>query len=202
MKTVCSTGETVPGFDASQWQPDLDFSNRALLGDKFCFIRGAYGTEVDTSFQRHWGSAKVNGLLRGAYTYFLPTGDPIKQAAVLGNLVGRLGKGDLPCVMDWENTQGMANLNDLYEGLSFLTEIELLTGKTPIIYGSPYFLQALSLDTRFSRYPLWVAHYGVKCPLIPDFWKYWTFWQYTSSNNKLDLSLFNGPFYQLEKFAL
>jgi lysozyme len=200
MNTICAPGVVTSGFDVSQYQPNFDFYERSLLGDKFCFIRGCYGTTIDSEFAKSWPNSQAAGLLRGAYCYFLANQSPIQQASILGNLTGYLRPGDLPSVMDWETSS--PGPQELLNALSFLQEIELLTGKTPIIYGSPYFLDSLSLDSRFLKYPLWIAQYGVQCPLVPSPWPEWSFWQHSDSNGTLDLDLFNGPLSQLQKFAL
>jgi lysozyme len=119
--------------------------------------------------------------------------DPVKQAEFFCGVFGKLGGNDLSPVMDWETTDGVASVNDRENGYSFLNSVEQLSGRTPIIYGSPYFLEALSLDSRFLRFPLWTAHYGVKAPLVPAPWTTWSFWQY-SGTGAVDLDYYTGIF--------
>ena len=200
MKTICAKGETVKGFDVSHYQPNVDFAGLKAQGNEFCFIKACEGYTTDPKFKSHWANAKAAGLLRGAYCFFHPDVHPDVQAAHLVSLVGKLGAGDLPCVMDWETTEGVSAASDRAAGLSFLRLIETGTGKTPIIYGSPYFLQALNLDVQFATYPLWIAEYGISCPKIPAPFGTWTFWQFHGSG--MDYNLFNGPSANLHKFAL
>jgi len=106
--------------------------------------------------------------------------------------------------MDWETTDGDAANHDVEAGWAFLDHIEKATGKIPIIYGSPAFLRELGLPALFTRFPLWVAHYGVSQPLIPTPWKTWTFWQCNENANvagianPCDADFFNGTLEQLK----
>lgn len=200
MRTVCSTGETVKGFDVSHYQPNVDFSGLKAQGNEFCFIKACEGYSTDPKFHSHWANAKAAGLLRGAYCFFHPNTPPDAQANHLAGLVGKLGAGDLPCVMDWETTQGVPAASDRAAGLLFLRLVEAATGKAPIIYGSPYFLQALGLDVQFASFPLWIAEYGITCPKVPAPYGTWTFWQ--NRGTGMDTNLFNGPLVNLKKFAV
>jgi len=103
---------------------------------------------------------------------------------------------------------------------TFLKTLKEKTGRTPILYSSPSFLEtALNRDKELNSYPLWIAHYAID-PAEPDAkpnvkpggcfvhsWTTkecsanWTMWQYTSCGiapkygvpgNRLDLNVFNG----------
>jgi GH25 family lysozyme M1 (1,4-beta-N-acetylmuramidase) len=103
---------------------------------------------------------------------------------------------------------------------TFLQTLKEKTGRTPILYSSPSFLEtALNRDKELNSYPLWIAHYAID-PAEPDAkpnvkpggcfvhsWTTkecsanWTMWQYTSCGiapkygvpgNRLDLNVFSG----------
>lgn len=103
---------------------------------------------------------------------------------------------------------------------TFLKTLKEKTGRTPILYSSPSFLEtALNRDRELNSYPLWIAHYAIN-PAEPDAkpnvkpggcfvhsWTTkecsanWTMWQYTSCGiapkygvpgNRLDLNVFSG----------
>ena len=103
---------------------------------------------------------------------------------------------------------------------TFLKTLKEKTGRTPILYSSPSFLEtALNRDKELNSYPLWIAHYAID-PAEPDAkpnvkqggcfvhsWTTkecsanWTMWQYTSCGiapkygvpgNRLDLNVFSG----------
>lgn len=201
MKTVCSVGETVSGYDVSHYQQDLTIhAKMAAQGKKFCMIKAEEGVVMDDMLAKHHATAKAAGMLLGYYDFFHPSINAIAQANKILSIIGPLGAGDIGFVIDWETTDGAPAFADMNDGLAYLTAIQSACGKAPIIYGGPYFLQALALDSRFLAFPLWVAHYGVACPLVPAPWTYWTFWQFSGSGG-LDQNLFNGSLAQLEKFA-
>lgn len=203
MQRVCAAGPVVTGYDVSHWQQDLTVhAKMSAQGKKFCFIKAEDGVVQDDMFAKHWAAAKAAGMFVGAYDFFHPSRDPVAQANKFESIVGKLGPGDLGPVIDWETTDGVSAFADMNDGLEFLTTVQALTGRDPIVYGGPYFLQALSLDSRFLTFALWVAHYGVACPLVPAPWKSWTFWQFTDGgSSNLDLNEFNGPIEQLNKMA-
>lgn len=198
MQKVSAHGFTVPGFDVSHYQPNFDFQKARLEGNLFCFLKATEGsTYVDKSFTSHWKNAKSAGLLVGAYHFFHPQSDPIQQAKHFAQVVGPLSAEDLPCVLDWETTDNVPSAQDRLEAMAFLNEVKILTKKNPIIYTGPYFAEALKLGTDFKQFPLWVAHYGTKAPLVPDPWKIWSFWQYTDDQG-IDKNIFNGSFDRLK----
>lgn len=191
---------TVKGFDISSYQPNFDFKKAVAAGHQFCFLKATEGISVtDKTFVAHRGGAKAAGLLTGAYHYYHPSSDPIHQATHFANVVGPLAKDDLPCVMDWETSDSVPSAQDRTNGMVFIKKVRELTGKDPIIYGGPYFLNDLALTLEFKNYPLWVAHYGTSAPLVPFPWRVWSFWQYSDSD--ADYNLFNGKIEQLLKIA-
>ena len=103
---------------------------------------------------------------------------------------------------------------------TFLKTLKEKTGRTPILYSSPSFLEtALNRDKELNSYPLWIAQYAID-PALPGAkpnvkpggcfvhsWTTkecsanWTMWQYTSCGiapkygvpgNRLDLNVFSG----------
>ena len=207
MKTTCALGSTVKGLDIFHGDNISNIQETISAGFEFAFLKSSEGTTVkDPMFESRWAAMKNDKIIRGAYHFFHPLQPPIAQAIFFSSIVGTLESGDLPCAMDWEVTDGEVSALDQASGLSFLKEVEDRTGKTPIIYGSPYFLQALSLNANFLKYPLWVAHYGVPCPLVPSPWTNWTFWQNSESGaipgiGSGDTDFFNGSLSDLMSFV-
>lgn len=206
MQRVCA-GNTVKGIDVSHYQPKVDWHEVKRAGYEFAFLKASEGHSPDLMFKAHRASAREAGVLTGAYHFFHPSQDPSQQAKFFLGQVGALQPGDLPCVLDWEATDGMPGQADRERGFLFLDAVERATGHAPIIYGSPYFLQALSLDLRFARFPLWVAHYGVSCPLVPAPFVTWTFWQSFDKGQvpgvgRDDVNVFNGDLASLKRFAV
>ncbi len=202
MKNICAAGATVPGYDVSHYQPNTHIhETMRMAGKKFCIIKSDEGNHTDSYFRAHWQAAKLQGMITGAYNFFHPSQDPVTQAKHMESIIGKLGPGDLGPVLDWETTDGLLAFKDKEAAHAFLLHVEQVSGKLPIIYTGPYFAQALALDTRFKRFPLWIAHHGARCPLVPPPWDTWTMWQYSDSNGKLDVNLFNGNIDQLRQLS-
>jgi GH25 family lysozyme M1 (1,4-beta-N-acetylmuramidase) len=202
MNNICALKTMIPGYDVSHYQPNLNIhAQMKAAGKKFCIIKCIEGVNInDRLFAAHWKEAKNQGMIVGAYNFFHPSQDPVAQAQHFAAIAGPLGAGTLGPVSDWETADGVPAVTDAAEGLSYLQSVSTATGRDGILYGGPYFLQALALNSKFLKYALWVAHYGAKCPLVPPPYQTWTFWQYTSAGG-LDLNFFNGSMDQLKKMA-
>jgi len=74
----------------------------------------------------------------------------------------------------------------------FLTEMQALSRKTPIIYTAPDFWAACTGNYAGfgSTYPLWIADYGISSPPALPGWSSPTFWQYSSTGT---VGGINGP---------
>lgn len=204
MKTICPAGPVVMGCDVSHWQPKVNWNKVKAYGVEFVFVKASQYTK-DPMFDSHWAGAKGVGLLRGAYHFFTPEIDPIVQAKLFVASIGALDASDMVCI-DWEVTDSVPTASDRTNGLAFLQTVNSLVKKTPIIYTGPYFFEALAPSPSFSSYPLWVAHYGVKCPLIPFPFNGWAFWQKTNTGKidgigACDVDVFNGTSETLASFA-
>lgn len=188
-------------------------------------------------------AAQDAGIYTGFYHYaILPnvstpaaiTKDARAQAQkVLWRLadLGGYNDQDLPYALDLEtrciqwSSSGACKKNATRSAATlwaktFLKTLKEKTGRTPILYSSPSFLEtALNRDKELNSYPLWIAHYAID-PAEPDAkpnvkpggcfvhsWTTkecsanWTMWQYTSCGiapkygvpgNRLDLNVFSG----------
>ena len=188
-------------------------------------------------------AAQDSGIYTGFYHYaILPnvstpaaiTKDARAQAQkVLWRLsdLGGYNDQDLPYALDLEtrciqwSSSGACRKNATRSAATlwaktFLKTLKEKTGRTPILYSSPSFLEtALNRDKELNSYPLWIAHYAID-PAEPDAkpnvkpggcfvhsWTTkecsanWTMWQYTSCGiapkygvpgNRLDLNVFSG----------
>lgn len=207
MKRVCAGPNIVNGIDIYKGDSIRDVTLLKPNGIMYAMLK-AYEYVEDTRFKDRWESMKEHGILRGAYDFFHPNKDAVAQAKAFCSIVGPLQKGDLPSWLDWETTGGTLTAADKVAGLSWLNEVEQIQGFTPGIYGSSSFLQDLWLDSRFSKYSLWIAEYGVKCPLIPAPWTTWQFWQTTEGKSvpgmsgPCDTDIFNGTMEQLQALCL
>ncbi|MDP2341618.1 MAG: GH25 family lysozyme [Deltaproteobacteria bacterium] len=206
LSSDCADGATVKGIDVSYYQGTIDWNRVANDGVKYAFIRVSDGAGYrDSKFDANWRGAKAQGVLRGAYQYFRSDEDAIRQADLLIEKVGgRLGPGDLPPVIDVESTDGQSRATIVRKVKQWLDRVEDKLGVRPIVYTGPYFWQD-NVAADVDSHPLWVAHYGTSCPLVPPTWNRWTFHQYSSTGGvsgiggNVDMNRFNGTLAELRR---
>jgi lysozyme len=172
------------GIDVSSYQGEIDWARVKAAGVAFAFARISDGLDViDAQFAANFAGMKRAGVRRGAYQYFRAGADPIAQARLAVATVRRAGHADLPLVVDVETDDGQP-VDVVQAALRrWLDWVTRRTHRAAIIYTSPA-MSAL-LASRFAAYPLWVAHYDVDCPTLPDGWERWTFWQ-RSAHGRVD----------------
>ena len=209
--TVCAAGQTVEGIDVSIYQGTINWSGVAAAGKKFAIVRVSDGTgTLDSQFARNWSGAKAAGLIRGTYQFFRASEDATAQANLVINQlnsVGGLQADDLPVVADVEVSDGQSTATIASKLTTWMARVQQGTGRVPLVYTSPGVWGNMGNPQGFSSYILWVAHYGVQCPLMPSGWTTWKFWQYSSTGSvggisgNVDLDRFNGSLADLQAFA-
>lgn len=191
----------VHGIDVSYYQSKIDWEKVSKMeynGVKinFAFIKATEGvTLVDSYFQRNWRESKKAEVIRGAYHYFKPNKSGLWQAKFFLQNV-KVEAGDLPPVIDIEESSNLSR-NELIPNIQdFLDEIERKTKVKPIIYTGYQFYKD-HLKGEFDDYPLWIAHYyQPKLKLTED--TKWFFWQHADNahidgiKHKVDMNVFNG----------
>ena len=203
-----SEGKTI-GLDVSEYQEKISWSYVDTLEQKypldFVFIRATVGNDrVDSQFKRNWLGAKENKMIRGAYHYYRPNENSIKQAELFIQTV-TLKKGDLPPVLDIERLPENQSIDSLKIGLKrWLTKVESHYKVRPIIYtGEKYYDDFLKEE--FSDYLFWIANYNFYREQIQD---EWLFWQFTEKakvpgiKTNVDVNIYNGDLQQLRFIAL
>ena len=202
------------GVDTSHYQhsPSLDWSAVRNSGVRFAFLKATEGSSyTDPWFAADWAATKKVGLYHGAYHFARPSvGSAGAQAKYFVSKIGaQTTAGTLPPVLDLEATGGLSAGQLITWTQQWLTAVEQLTGRTPMIYVSPAFWKYnLANSTAFHDYPLWIANYGVSQPTVPGGWPTWSFWQGSSSgrvpgiSGNVDTDVFNGSLSQLQKMAL
>jgi lysozyme len=204
---VCAEDEVLEGIDVSYYQGDIDWSAVAGDGVEFAISRVNHGGFFDPEFDTNWAESRNAGLLRGAYQYFDPGGDPVAQATTLIEALGSLEPGDLPPVIDVESTDGLSPTAISANVATWIDMVEGALGRKPVIYTGSYFWNDNVVSDAFADHPLWIAHYTTGCPNLPTVWPNWAFWQYTSSGSvagiggNVDRNLFNGSRLELEDLA-
>ena len=193
-------GFTIHGIDVSRFQERIDWEevkNMRSQGKRigFTFIKATEGrTRVDEHFRRNWSHAREAGLHRGAYHFFLADRSPSEQAGHFIRTV-QLSAGDLPPVLDVEETMGESDESIRRGVKEWLRLIEAHYGVRPIIYANIDFYES-HLGSEFDEYPFWVAHYWQHNR--PRTTRKWLFWQHSESGqvngirHSVDFNVFNG----------
>ena len=191
---------SIHGIDVSKYQDIIDWGSvrdmkvgNVQMG--FAFIKATEGLgNEDALFKRNWKKVKDAGLVRGAYHFFLSTKSGKAQAENFINSVELL-PGDLPPVLDIEQTYGVPSERLRERAKEWLVTIEDYYHVQPIIYTNVDFYRQYLKDD-FDKYPLWVAHYLQK--ERPRTYRAWTFWQHSEGGRvngiltHVDFDVFNG----------
>ncbi len=193
----------IHGIDISHYQDRIDWKKLMAVetyGDtihfKFVYIKATEGIlGGDDTFDYNWEDAKSNHIVRGAYHYFLPGRSARLQAKNFINTV-KLEPGDLPPVVDIEETRGKTKAEITAGVKEFMDSLESHYRVQPVIYSNFNFIEDYLLDD-FKAYPFWIAHY-YKDELVLDDSIHWVFWQHTDKagllgiNGNTDADVFNG----------
>lgn len=173
----------IHGIDVSRYQQMIAWDAVKAMQVKniklnFAFIKATEGIgNTDPQFRRNWKKSKDVGIIRGAYHFFLTTKDARMQAENFIRVVD-LKPGDLPPVLDVEQTNGISKELVKKEIKTWLDIVENNYHVKPIIYTYIDFYKQ-NLGDGFDDYPLWVAHYYQ--PRQPRIQRDWVFWQHNDN---------------------
>lgn len=206
-------GYQVHGIDVSRYQRKVDWARvtKMQVGKiriSFAFMKATEGTWLkDPTFDTNWQKAKEAGLVRGAYHYFLPNISPKDQAAHFVKHV-RLRSGDLPPVVDVEETRGMTKAQIQKHTKEFLDILEKYYKIKPILYTNRDFYKRHFVGHEdFKGYRFWIAHYHVTNFDMPGD-ENWHFWQHSDRGSvngiteRVDFNVFNGSMESLRKLCV
>lgn len=202
-------GFDVYGFDISHHQGSIDWDELRKTQDapfpvRFVFMKASEGGDFsDTTFLGNFNRARQAGFIRGAYHFFNPNTDPLRQADFFIRSV-RLETGDLPPVLDVEKAG--KNADSLRHNVkAWLNRVERHYGVKPILYASYKFKTRYLNDSVFNAYPYWIAHYYADSVEYKGEWK---FWQHTDVGRlpgieeEVDLNVFNGSLDELRQLTI
>ena len=199
----------VHGIDVSHHQGVIDWdaikaTDKDEFPLRFAFMKATEGGDYkDRRFDENFRRAGEVGIIRGAYHFYNPNTDPIRQADFFISQV-KLQRGDLAPVLDIEvkprdKSQLQADIK------KFLHRLEQHYGVKPIIYTS-YKYRMRYLDAlEFDAYPFWIAHYYVDAISYEGPWH---FWQHTDYGRvpgielNVDLNVFNGSLEEMNRYRL
>ena len=182
------------GIDVSRWQGDINWARVAGAGITHAIAKMTEGgTYTDPKFVENFQGMRANGLKAGVYHYFRAlSSTPCEQ---LANIKARLDEvgfkvGQDILAIDVESKGNeKASPDQMADGLFQLVtliRVALLDGAYPYIYASPnYWSNSVAWRKYdFSECPLWIAHWEVTEPTVPQTWsekgKSWQWWQHSS----------------------
>lgn len=206
-------GYDMHGIDVSKWQRRVDWGRvkRMRVGDiniSFAFIKATEGSWLkDPEFDINWDNARRNGMIRGAYHFFLPNISPKDQFTKFSRTV-KLRSGDLPPVVDVEEARGMNKAQVRTYTKEFLQMLEKHYRVRPILYTSrDFYKQYFADQPEFAGYRFWIAHYHVADFDMPGE-ETWHFWQHSDRGNvngineRVDFNVFNGDSAALRRLCV
>lgn len=190
----------IHGIDVSRYQRVINWEDVKLMQVNnikigFAFIKATEGIDkVDDQFRRNWLAAEEAGIPKGAYHFFI-TGESGKAQANNFIEIVKLKNGDLPPVLDIEQTNNVPAEKIYIEINEWLQQIESNYHVKPIIYTNIDFYNKY-LKTNFDNYPVWIAHYLQ--PDKPRIDHQWIFWQHSEKGRvdgikvPVDFNVFAG----------
>lgn len=177
-----SSNQIYQGIDVSSWQRNIDFSAVKNYGIDVVYIKSSEGKSyIDPYFETNYQNAKANGLKVGFYHYV--TARSVEQAKEQAIFFARVISGkqaDCRLAMDFEDfgNLSVSEINEISK--VFLETLETVTNSQVVIYSNAYSARTI-FGQELTKYPLWVANYGVSAPSSNGKWQTWVGWQYTST---------------------
>ena len=201
------------GIDVSKFQGNVDWAKVKAAGFSFAFARAINdkppGNTADPKFARNFAGMRDNGIFRGAYYFLRPNRNVAAAANLFISIVGSLGEGDLPPVIDVEDDDGASAATILDRVKQWIDIVEAGLNRQALIYTfTPFWRDKLGNSNRFADRPLWIAHFTTKPqPSFPSAFPNFTIWQHTDKGKvpgitgNVDLDRFNGSMDGLRAFA-
>ena len=187
-------GKLAQGVDVSAWQAlAVDWTGLKQADHDFAFMRLSVNFSLDVHIWRHLNQSEDSGLLRGVYHYLAAQYEGRRQARFFWSLWNDLDL-ELPAVVDIEDVDLTAA-----QIRAFIERFRELSGFWPMVYTSKSKWEQLAGKnaTWAKDCLLWVAHYNVNKPALPDIWSTWEFWQIGAKDGPgdskpIDRNVFNG----------
>ncbi len=211
--TASPANALLRGIDVASWQHagttgstcgrPIDWVQVRNSGISFAYVKSTQATNyTNPCFAQDWSGIAAAGLLRGSYHYAkpaLPISTAVDQARYFVSRAGSMtGPGDLPGMLDLEETGGL-NAPELSDWTrAFMNEVTLLTGKKPVLYMGAFFFPGTIAPDISANYRLWLPSYmcqsntgerlcnpytDTRQPRLPTGWSSWTWWQFSSIEN-------------------
>ena len=170
------------GIDVSSWQGDIDFSRVRNAGIQIVYMQATEDTNyVDPYLDENYQGAKSVGLQVGFYHNLLAKTEEEAREEAAYFIQALSGKtSDCRLAVKLGNKAGLDNQTFSQLADVFLTEVKALSGIDGVIYASTS-TATYDLEPFLTKYPLWVAEYGVSQPRPNGKWDTWVGWQYDNA---------------------
>lgn len=185
-------------IDVSEHNGSVDWKKVAgrMAG---AYVRVADGDHRDPTYgPKRVAEIRANKLVWGPY-YFARVASAqnserngaaeAKMAIEFARAGGWPKAGDLPLAYDFETLNGQPAAKAARHIGQFVRAYAKEMGHLPLIYTMPGMWPSVDRTLRpkdrafISRCPLWVAHWGVSHPIVPEPWKSWSIWQDTDHSS-------------------
>lgn len=164
------------GIDVSNWQGHIDYDRVKASGIDIVYIKASQGKNItDPFFKVNYNNAKSNGLKVGLYHFLLARNDDeaVQEAEYFSSVISATSP-DCKLAMDFENFGNLTREEINRISTIFLEKVKELTGKEVIIYSDASNARNIFGEELASKYPLWIAEYGVSSPSSDVNWTSWT----------------------------
>ena len=172
------------GIDISAWQNIIDFTDVKNDGIRIVYIKSSEGTTyIDPYFERNYQKAKENGLYVGVYHYVTAKNmeEAIQEASFFASVI-KDKEIDCKLAMDFESFGYLSKQEINNIALTFLERLKKITGMDVLVYSNTYTATNI-FGGEITKYPLWVAQYGISKPSPNGNWNSWIGFQYTDTGN-------------------
>uniref|UniRef100_A0A146LLA1 Putative autolytic lysozyme n=3 Tax=Lygus hesperus TaxID=30085 RepID=A0A146LLA1_LYGHE len=165
--------------DISHWQANIVWPEVIQSGIEIVIHKATQGINyVDKSYAPRKEAARAAGLKYwGAYHF----ADGTNGAAQAQHFLRIAGDADFLAIdLEVNPTKNQTTVTtEVAEELA--RAICRKTGRFPLVYGSPNFLNNyLTRSRTLAMCPLWVANWRRYPPMVPRMWDRWVLWQYTN----------------------
>lgn len=170
------------GIDVSAWQNEIDFEKVKNDGIKIVYIKSSEGTDyIDPYFERNYQKARENGFYIGVYHYVRARNNyqAINEADFFASVIENK-EIDCKLAMDFESFGNLSKEEINSIALTFLERLKRITNKEVLVYSNTYTARNI-FSGKITKYPLWIAQYGVSKPSANGNWEKWVGFQYTST---------------------
>ena len=170
------------GIDVSVWQGKIDWSKVKSSGKSYAIVRAGYGnlsTQRDKYFEANVKGAQAAGIDCGAYWYSYAESpeDAVREAEACYEVIkGYKFQYPIYYAVDDSCFSSMSTKEITDIVTAFCSTLEK-KGYYVGIKSYSNFLNNSIDQSVYSKYDVWVSHYGVA---KPDFKKNYNMWQYTT----------------------